>query len=720
MESILNWLKIKLSFIYKGFLFLITAAIILYFFPREGKFPYEFQKGKPWQHKTYFAPFDFPIYKTKDELNAEKDTLLKEFQPYFKIDPEIQNNILDAFNNSFKLQWTKSFNRDTLKSYPKIKHFLAKDELQIFMDTCYIFLYQLIEDTYNQGIIDINNLPEMEIGNIKEINIVRNNVSEVTSFEEIPSPKEAYENILLNVESFIKSGEILKYKFAKEFINQLSLNKYIVSNLFFDESKTNKAYEDLLNSISPTRDMIQEKSRIISEGDVISDKDFQILESLRIEYKRKLGNTNYYLILLGQVILVFISMLVLYLFLYNFRKEILESNKDTTFILLLIAIVTGVSGLVLKFHLTNVYILPFAIIPILLYTFFDSRLALFIHFIAILLIGFYAPNGFEFIFLNFIAGIVAIFSLKRRYQRSRFFVTAILVFLTYCFAYFGISIIQEGNITDVLDNYRNFGWFGLNGLLILLAIPMIYLAEKTFRFLSDATLMELSDTNNPLLRKLAEVAPGTFQHSLQVANLAEEAVLNIEGNPLLVRAGALYHDIGKIENAVYFTENQISGHNPHEKLEYDESSEIIVKHILDGVKVAKKYNLPKQIIDFITTHQGTAKVHYFYRLYKNKYPDKIVDLNKFAYPGPKPFSKETAVLMMADAVEAASKSLKEPTAESISELVDKIIDNQIEERQFDNATITFKDITTVKNIFKKKLLNIYHIRIEYPEEKISN
>ena len=716
MESILNWLKIKLSFIYKGVLFLITAAIILYFFPREGKFPYEFQKGKPWQHETYFAPFDFPIYKTQNELNAEKDTLLKNFKPYFKVDQERQNEILDAFNTNFEMQWIKSFNKDTLKSYPKLKHTFSKKELHVFKDTCYAFIYQLINNTYNEGIIEVNNIPETEFNSYDVINIIYNNVAHEAEFDEIPSPKKAYENILLKIESFIKSDKILKYKFARTFINQLALNKYIESNLFFDESKTNKAYEDVLNSISPTRGMIQEKSRIIIEGDIISDEDFQILESLRIEYKRKLGNTNYYLILLGQLILVFISMLVLYLFLFNYRKEILKSNKETTFILLLIAVVSGVSGLVLKFDFSNVYVLPFAIIPIVIYIFFDSRLALFIHFIVILLIGFYAPNGFEFIFLNFVAGIVAIFSLKRRYQRSKFFVTAILVFLTYCFAYFGISIIQEGNINDVLSNYTNFGWFGGNALLILLAIPIIYIVEKTFGFLSDATLMELSDTNHPLLRKLAEVAPGTFQHSLQVANLAEEAIISIEGNPLLVRAGALYHDIGKTENAVYFTENQISGHNPHEKMDFEKSSEIIVKHISDGVRIAKKYNLPKQIIDFIATHQGTAKVHYFYRLYKNKYPDKIVDLNKFAYPGPKPFSKETAVLMMADAVEAASKSLKKPTAESISELVDKIIDSQIEERQFDNATITFKDITTVKNTFKKKLLNIYHIRIEYPED----
>ncbi|MFC2138287.1 HD family phosphohydrolase [Bacteroidota bacterium] len=716
MESIFNWLKIKLSFIYKGFLFLITATIILYFFPREGKFPYEFQKGKPWQHKTYFAPFDFPIYKSQDELVAEKDTLLKDFKPYFKIDQDKQEEILNAFNRSYELQWIKSFIKDTLKSYPKIKHNLPQNDLQNFKDTCYSFLYQLIEDVYNHGIIDVNNLAEIEINQLKEINIIHNNVAEEAIFEDIPSPKEAYEKVLIDIKAFINSSDIKRYRFSNEFINQLSLNKYIESNLFFDESKTNTSHEDLINSISLTRGMVQEKSRIIIEGDIISDEDFQILESLRIEYKRKLGNTNYYLILLGQIILVFISMLVLYLFLFNFRKEILESNKDTTFILLLIALVTGVSGLVLKFEFTNVYVLPFAIIPIIILTFFDSRLALFIHFIVILLIGFYAPNGFEFIFLNFIAGIVAIFSLKNRYQRSKFFITAILVFITYCCAYFGISIIQEGNIHDVLSNYQNLGWFGGNALLILLAIPMIYLFEKTFGFLSDATLIELSDTNNPLLRKLAEVAPGTFQHSLQVANLAEEAVINIEGNPLLVRAGALYHDIGKTENAVYFTENQISGHNPHDKLEYDASSEIIVKHILDGIKIAKKYNLPKQIIDFITTHQGTAKVHYFYRLYKNNYPDKIIDLNKFAYPGPKPFSKETAVLMMADAVEAASKSLKDPTAESINELVDNIIDHQIEERQYDNATITFKDITTVKNTFKKKLLNIYHIRIKYPEE----
>jgi hypothetical protein len=354
-------------------------------------------------------------------------------------------------------------------------------------------------------------------------------------------------------------------------------------------------------------------------------------------------------------------------------------------------------------------------VPIIIKTFYDSRLALFIHIITVLLVGFFAPNGFEFIFLNFIAGIVAIFSLTNIYRRGKLFLTAALVFLTYSFVYFGLAITQEGNFTNI--ELHNFIYFAINGGFVLLAYPLIYIFEKAFGFLSDLTLMELSDTNSKLLRLLAEKAPGTFQHSIQVANLAEEAIYKIGGNALLVRTGALYHDIGKMANPAYFVENQRAGFNPHEMHEYDESANIIISHVKDGVELAKKHSLPEPLIDFIRTHHGTTRVQYFYRSYMNKFPDKEVDSKKFTYPGPKPYSKETAALMMADSVEAASRSLPDISEEKINNLVDSIINHQMQDGQFDNANITFKDIATIKGIFKQKLANIYHARIEYPEEK---
>jgi putative nucleotidyltransferase with HDIG domain len=405
-------------------------------------------------------------------------------------------------------------------------------------------------------------------------------------------------------------------------------------------------------------------------------------------------------------------MLVLYMFLRRFRKEVLESNMRIAFILLIVLMMVIIATASLRFGLFSIYVLPFAILPIVLNTFFDSRLALFVHFITILLVGFFVPNGFEFVLLNVVAGMVAIISLTDAYRRSKLVVTAAFVILTYSVIYMGIGLVQEGDLRQI--DYTYFSWFGVNGLLILISYPLIYVFEKTFGFISDATLMELSDTNQPLLRKLAENAPGTFQHSLQVANLAEEAVHHVGGNPLLVRTGALYHDIGKMDEPLYYIENQSSAINPHDNLEFEQSARIIIDHVRKGVELAKKNKLPEPIINFIRTHHGTTTVQYFYRSFLRKYPEAEVDVQKFSYPGPRPDSKETAIVMMADSVEAASRSLKSITEITIDKLVDNIITSQMTDEQYNEAQITFKDITTIKEVFKKRLQNIYHVRISYP------
>jgi putative nucleotidyltransferase with HDIG domain len=360
----------------------------------------------------------------------------------------------------------------------------------------------------------------------------------------------------------------------------------------------------------------------------------------------------------------------------------------------------------------NIYLMPFCILPIIIRAFYDTRVALFVHLVTVLIISFMAPNRFEFAFIELLGGMVAIFSIVNMRNRSQIFLSAGLIFLTYSVAYVGITIIQEGG-SDVITSL-DFAWFAVSGLLTLFSYPLIFIFEKIFGLTSDVSLLELSDTNGKLLRELASRAPGTFQHSLQVANLAEEAIYTIGGNSLLVRTGALYHDIGKMEMPVFFIENQASGINPHEELSFDESAAIIISHVIKGIEIAKKHNLPEQIIDFIRTHHGTTITGYFYRSFKNAFPDEQIDESKFHYPGPIPFSKETAVLMMADSVEAASRSLKKYDAESIDNLVEKIIDTQIEQNQFANADITFKDINILKKIFKKKLMNVYHVRVEYP------
>jgi hypothetical protein len=382
--------------------------------------------------------------------------------------------------------------------------------------------------------------------------------------------------------------------------------------------------------------------------------------------------------------------------------------------LFLVLFFIAVSSLLVRFSDISLYIVPFALLPIIIRTFYDARLALFIHIVTILVVGFNAPNSFEFVFMNFSAGIVAIFSLTNLYRRGKLFLAAALVFLTYGVVYFGISIIKEADLINI--HWEDYLWFGINGLLILTSFPLIYIFEKLFGFISDATLIELSDTNQPLLRLMAEKAPGTFQHSIQVANLAEEAIYHIGGNSLLARAGALYHDIGKIEKPSYYIENLEAGKNPHDALEFDESAKIIIDHVIKGVNLAQKNKLPAPIIDFIRTHHGTTTVQYFYKSYLTKYPEKEVDVSKFTYPGPSPFSKETAVLMMADAVEAASRSYKEPTEKIINQLVDEIIEYQVKQDQFHDANITFKDISMLKGIFKMKLRKIHHGRIKYPEQ----
>jgi putative nucleotidyltransferase with HDIG domain len=420
------------------------------------------------------------------------------------------------------------------------------------------------------------------------------------------------------------------------------------------------------------------------------------------------------MILLGHLIFIIVCITVLFLFLLNFRREILEDSLKISFILIIVLIFVSIASVTLKYSIDSIYLIPFAIIPIIIRTFYDARLALFIHIIVVMLVGFFAPNGFEFVFLNFIAGIIAIFSLTDLHRRGKLFLSAFLVVITYSIIYFGMSITYEGNVHDI--KWENFLYFGANGVLLLLSYPLIYVFEKVFGFLSEVTLLELSDTNQPLLRLLAEKAPGTFQHSLQVANLAEDAVYKIGGNPLLVRTGALYHDVGKMDNSICFIENQNSGYNPHDYLELDESAKIIINHIIIGEKIAKKYKLPIQIIDFIKTHHGTSRVEYFYRLFKNKFPDKTIDEKKFTYPGVKPYSIETAVLMMADTVEAASRSIEKIDENAINNLVDSLIDKQIANGQYEDAPLTFKDVSIIKRIFKQKLVNIYHARIEYPKE----
>jgi len=566
----------------------------------------------------------------------------------------------------------------------------------------------LLDKIYTKGIIDFTGIEE-DIINYDQIIILKEKIAENYSTNDLYTQKLAYEYVVGHINEYLDSNQRnIKYP---DYFKSINLYEYIVSNVLYDQN-TSEAVKNEMLTISLTEGKVQAGEKIISQGEVIDTYLHRILESLKYESETRIGDGYFaQIILLGQIIFVFACIFVLFLFLLNFRSEILKHSLKTTFILMLVLIFVIIS----RFTINFLYIVPFALIPIIIRTFYDARLALFIHIITLLLVGFMAPNGFEFVFLSFIAGIVAIFSLTNVYRRGKLFLSAGLIMFTYSFVYFGLAITQEGNLSGI--EYRNFLYFAINGGFILLAYPLIYIFEKIFGFLSDLTLMELSDTNQKLLRSLAEKAPGTFQHSMQVANLAEEAIHKIGGNPLLVRTGALYHDIGKVINPIYFIENQRTGFNPHDMHEFDESANIIISHVKDGVELAKKNNLPDPLIEFIRTHHGTTKVQYFYRSYIKKFPDMDVDVNMFTYPGPKPYSKEMAVLMMADSVEAASRSLTDISEEKISNLVENIISDQMNEGQFEYVDINFRDVTEIKNIFKDKLMNIYHARIKYPEKK---
>ena len=704
MKNLLEYIKKYYNIIFKISLFVLTIAIIVFLFPREGKFKFEFQKGRPWMHETLIAPFDFPIYKGEKQLQQEKDSILKSYNPYFIFDSAVINIETEKFIQYFNQQQTEYFN----KKYPNLSQQERQNHSFTLNSNHFLdFSKKLLKDIYSKGVLETSEITK-DYTNETKIIILKDNIAQNYLYSEFYSQKTAYEYVLIEITKYISDkSSTLKYA---SFYKSINLYEFVHPNIFYDSKTSENVKNTLLKNISLTKGMIQQGERIIAQGDVIDGKIHTVLESLKRDFESKLGSSYYYkIIMFGQIIFVFACIFVLFLFLLNFRKDILQNTLKTVFILMVVLIIVTAARSV-----NNLYIVPLVLVPIIIKTFYDSRLALFIHIVTILIVGFFAPNGFEFVFLSFIAGIVAIFSLTNLYRRGKLIFSAALVIMAYSFVYFGMAITQEGNFANV--DWRNFMFFAINGGLLLLAYPLIYIFEKIFGFLSDVTLMELSDTNQRLLRDLAEKAPGTFQHSMQVANLAEEAIIKIGGNPLLARTGALYHDIGKMNNPFYFIENQRAGFNPHDNHEFDESADIIINHVEDGIELAKKFKLPEKLVDFIRTHHGTSKVQYFYRSYIKKFPDKEIDISKFTYHGPKPLSKETAVVMMADSVEAASRSLSDYDESTIDTLVETIINNKVADNQFDNSDITFKDIFLIKEILKKKLANIYHARIKYPEK----
>lgn len=694
MQKLLTFLRNRHEAIFRALLFIGAALIISLVLPKEGKFKYEYQKSRPWGHEDLVAPFGFAILKPKAEVEKELAAAKEAKKYYFKVDKSIaekQKAVLET-----KLADEIRYPAFISLSENKKKQFLANniEEGQ-----------QILDKVYSKGIIEVVSEVEKQNDEFDIYLLSDNNVEQsrdLGSFLTVSKAQQFIETELnQNAEKIDKSA-----------LRQL-LTDAISQNVLFDKQMTQKVGENDLNNVSITRGAIAEGEKIIDKGDIVDDAKFQVLESLRTEYEKQLGSSgSSSLIFLGHFILSAIVLLVLYIFIILFRPHIAQNNLYVVFILLMVLLMVISASVVHHFTVLHPYVVPFCILPIIIRAFFDTRLALFTHLVTTLIIGYIVPNGFQFVFLQLLAGIISIFSYVNMQQRSQLFIIIAIIFATYSVSYFGIAIIQEGDIQSI--NLSYFAYFAASVGLTLFVYPLIYVLEKIFGFVSDVTMLELSNTNSTLLRELAVKAPGTFQHSMQVANLAESAIFAIEGNPMLMRTGALYHDIGKMEMPMYFVENQVSGVNPHDELSFEESARIIISHVGRGVEMAKKHKLPEQIIDFIRTHHGTSVVRYFYHSHLKNYPEGEIDKEAFSYPGPLPFSKETAVLMMADTVEAASRTMKEHSPEKISELVDRLIDHQVEENQFVNSNITFRDITVIRKIFKKKLAEIYHARIEYP------
>ncbi len=681
-------------------LFGSSILLVVLVFPREGKFMYEYQKGKPWLHESLIAPYDFAVRKSEVELKAERDSILNSFTPIFTYDSSLTRLHVEEFK--------KYLNN---VSFPGQNQQASIGRYGV-LETVKSSLTEILAGIYSEGIIEVTEITEPIIQGNGKIRVVKGRIAEEVPLDRIYSPKDAYQTVNSMMDDLANILEEEGRIDEASFVRIVSPFDFVRPNLIFNEEATNIERERLLKSVSPTRGLIQEMELIINTGEIVSPAKFMVLESLRVEYEQRVGSYGSWLLKAGLLILISACYIVLYLFLFHFRKDVLDTVHRTTFIIIIIMIFVLLTRVVIMMPNVSIYLIPFGIIPIVVRTFYDSRLALFILLVTIMICGFLVPNSFEFIFMTFIASVVAIFSLSNIYRRGRLFFSALMVLVSYSSVYLGIGIIQEGTLAGL--NWDTFGWFAGNGALLLLCYPTIFLFEKTFGFLSDATLFELSDSNQPLLRRLSEEAPGSFQHSLQVANLAGEAARAIGANHLLVRTGALYHDIGKLTRSEFFTENIPDGFNPHEKLTPEESARLIISHIENGIELARKYNLPEQLIDFIRTHQGTTTAYYFYHMYKEAHKGEQVSESLFAYPGPKPFSRETAVLMMTDAVEATSRSLTVYSRETISEMVEKVIENQISDGQFSEAPITFKDISVIKEVLKNRLINIYHVRISYP------
>ncbi len=663
------------AILYKALLCLFMVGVVVYLLPRAGSFQYEIQAGKPWQYETLLAPYDFPIQKTQDELDEEKTSLKAKIPRYFSVNQDVLPTILDSFDQ-----------------------YVAELPASEMSNALFINWRTTIETMYGLGVVSFSEtLFEEEVA---LVNITRKKTIKLADLYTDIELKNELENQLSETSLRILSDASIQYLFA-----------LITPNVSYDETLTTQFRSEAVAGIVPIRGLVTNGTRIIAKGEVVEGEKLKILQSLQLEFESQTWTqSNTAWIILGYALLVIIPVLLLFVFLWRTRPLVFENNKRTTFLCVNILLMVLLTKVVVDINPLYVYAVPICMLPLLLRTFFDTRIALFSLMIALFLIAFLVPNSFEFMFLQMMAGILASLTVNDLYRRAKLFISVGLIVGLYVISYIAFTLIHDGNLNQL--SYDVLLLFLINGLAILFVQPLIYIFEKVFGLVSDASLLELSDTNSKLLRELADKAPGTFQHSLQVANIAEAAANAIGANTLLTRVGALYHDIGKMKNPVFFSENQAS-YSPHDDLSSEVSAKIIIDHVLHGITLARKSNLPDRVVDFIRTHHGTSTVLYFYQQAEQNNVE--VDIEQFQYPGPKPFSKETAIVMISDGVEAASKSLKEPTADKIISFVDKIVQRLMDEKQFMEANITLREIETIKKVLVDKLISSYHLRVAYPE-----
>lgn len=662
----------------KTVLVCITVAIIVWFLPRNEGRMYRYDVGKPWMYGSVIAKFDFPIYKTDEAIKHEQDSLLKHFQPYYSLNPLIEKKQVERF----------------LHDYEQGINGLPKEYVGI--------VAKQMQEIYQMGIINTNEYNNIFKDSTSMIRFVSGKNAKSLKVSSFYSTIAAYEHIFANE----------KLAAQRAILSRCNLNNYIEANIVYDKEKSDAEKNDLLSSIPLASGMVMSGQKIIDRGEIVNDYTCRVLNSFDKEMKRRSSTQDEIMTtFIGQILFVLILVMMFTSYLTLFRKDYFEKPRSLTMLYTMITLFPILVSMMMKHNFFSVYIIPFAMAAIFVRVFMDSRTAFITHVTMILICAAAVKYQYEFIIVQLASGLVAIYSLRELSKRSQIFITAILVTISSCIVYLALQLMQDNQMFNIDPSM--YTYFIINGIFLLLSYPMMYLIEKMFGFISNVTLFELSNTNKGLLRNLSEIAPGTFQHSITVGNLAAEIANRIHANSLLVRTGALYHDIGKMTNPVFFTENQ-AGVNPHDQLSDLESAQIIISHVTEGLKLAEKFNLPGIIKDFISTHHGTGLTKYFYINYCNEHPDEQVDKEMFQYPGPNPFTREQAILMMADTVEAASRSLNEYTEESISTLTNKLIDSQVAGGFFRECPITFRDIALAKSVLIERLKSIYHTRISYP------